>query len=1652
MKKIIIQILTYISILKTITGDTSATTIVATPYIIYHKQKTFPRPLLKENTNEVIAFSGTKSPSTIPGSSNAFLSIYNSKGELIEETENTDLEFEYAVNVCIRQLGDNLYIAASGQGDLNLILFDETKIIKRTIFRNTLVISYKIDIFVTHENNMIISYGSSKLSCEEGEIKCRKIKVQKYSLDYTTNTFYTIGTIWEIDSDNRYISCVEMGITVHYKILCLYITQGCQEQISIFDNNLIKKNSNDLLQTTSCPFDKIIKLDDIYAVATYQDNTNMKFTIIKVHENDYEFDLILENTQALENCILNTNKVDSAKWNGTTFVFTCVHNSKYNDEGGIERDLGPSVQNIHVGIVNFDKTTNTFVPISFSTETYYTNYPFISRFGLNYMSIFYHIEDDKSNNDVFEILGYPACANKQFGIIYINSHTDEFSLSDFVVKGSGEEGLNPDYSTNEITIYFPEEYSTGEIRISGQDTSIIPRQSTYSKDTLFQYFSRYDYGIHKIKFQPVRGTFYGRYCWLIFEVSDCHEGCYTCKIKSNYPENHKCDICDNDNNYYQSKDNGDSTLNCENADTYEGYYVDEDKIFQPCHVNCKTCITGESDGNQNCITCKDDYYFKSEELDSSYQSITGNCYPTPLEGYYLKDDDNVINGKIHQKCNIACKTCDGPSNSLSTNCLECDNVNGYFKTKSDSTNCLNNPIRYAFDASESAYEPCKEGCLTCTKGISYIIENSDLRWANYYCEKCDQLGSQKYYFLIGTNNCLKNEPEIYDDGVKINYYLDKESYPNEKDWKWVNCYKNCEKCSNLGNDDVMNCDICKSEYYHDILPSTNCIESCPNYLGIKEIDETNKWCVNCKEEKYGNNISKYKYIGNNELYQSDYCIYNKPIGTYIDNTNYNTLKDCDISCYSCVSSSTFCTKCSEGYIFHPKIENKCVQKCNTKYWYINDNNEYKCIDDCNEIEDCIRTYLGENQCVNECDDDNCVFCQKNKAYLIHDIYCKFKCPKDYEIDSTGKKCILKTYTENGCNIRLYPSRHSTIISKLKLFAYEWIEAYLYQYDNSLMKNVDILPSHNMTMQIWKDDICEWESSLLYNISFVNTTKCRKILQEKYSLPDNGILFVKFDINRTQSINQIHYNAYNVFTKETLNLSYCEGDIVYYSLNEKSGNFELARQLYEKLNVDIFNSTDDFFNDKCYHFDDNGKDITLSERRLYYFQNIPLCEKGCVYQGINYTQNTLLCHCEQSLPTLNEANEISTLEINTANFISNVSNSNFELFKCTNLVFSINNIKNNAGSLLILILGSLQIPLFFSYIIAIRLKPIYSFLNRFTYRNNPPKRNMNNDLNDISQQNSIKNLNDSKKDEEDIETNKKTIKFNNVTSENSNENNTISNSKKSKSFSNNKSNKIIIYRHNNTSERNIITTEKFEPNYKLDKEKDDDVRGFDEDELDELDYSDAVRIDERNFLSFLWRVMKRKIFFLFPFCNLNVFEPFLIKLMWFIFLISSFFFLDAIFFKKLYVQLRYYEVNKVDFNYFIKKEIQVSIYSALVGSFIGILLLYLISIKKQFVVCIRQSDNLDEFLKKIKKIIFWYKIKITIFIIIDFICMFVFWYFCTAFCSMYIKTVKALFYAFIFTIIFAIIIEFLYSFIISGLRFLGLQFNFPCLYSISKFLF
>ena len=209
----------------------------------------------------------------------------------------------------------------------------------------------------------------------------------------------------------------------------------------------------------------------------------------------------------------------------------------------------------------------------------YADYPFISKFCLRFMSIFYHYERNVKKDNVFEIVGYPAYSNVEDNDIFINSHTNIFSLENYVTKGTGEFAFSSESDSEPIYIYFPEVDEIGEMKLLNGESIIAGTSKIYnSKTTSFIYYSTFDYRIVNIKFQPIRDGLYGKYCWISFEVKNCYLGLSTNKYEPNYQ---KCSSCANSWNYYQKGDKiNDNTMNCLNIEQSEGYYKDITNIIK----------------------------------------------------------------------------------------------------------------------------------------------------------------------------------------------------------------------------------------------------------------------------------------------------------------------------------------------------------------------------------------------------------------------------------------------------------------------------------------------------------------------------------------------------------------------------------------------------------------------------------------------------------------------------------------------------------------------------------------------------------------------------------------------------------------------------------------------------------------------------------------------------------------------------------------------------------------------------------------------------------------------------------------------------------------------------------------------------------------
>lgn len=487
------------------------------------------------------------------------------------------------------------------------------------------------------------------------------------------------------------------------------------------------------------------------------------------------------------------------------------------------------------------------------------------------------------------------------------------------------------------------------------------------------------------------------------DCTQCEEPKILYEYKSGGSEGYFCDSLDEDRNckegYFPITETksvikittSEKTITHEDLDN-EGQLVTENitvnnyeeveevvQICAKCHDNCKKCSSYGTDEQQNCEQCIDNYYYKENDLNSSNEE-THNCYKDP-ENYYLDEND-----KIYKKCQIECKYCLDAGSSEEMKCTQCID-SYYFKLdKKESIiidsetiyygNCYTGEQEgYAEPTNEkNEYVPCYEGCLTCSKDYTNAIENNtDARKTNFYCLSCDQtVENEKYYFLINTNSCFKEEPNVKPDDTskQIHYFIQEEPEDNEAIWKWVPCYERCTTCYGVGDYDDMKCLTCEDDYFmledkkncHNEDDDTDHDDELKNYLLVSpdsvhhnpEIPERegrqfyrhcNVACKKCLEittETSNTKCESKKCTVNRISTGETTSIEIEEIYGYLeDNTNQCYLDStdltgyvfvdendprfllCDEGCKTCIKQNTNnCTSCLEDSQYYEKIDDK----------------------------------------------------------------------------------------------------------------------------------------------------------------------------------------------------------------------------------------------------------------------------------------------------------------------------------------------------------------------------------------------------------------------------------------------------------------------------------------------------------------------------------------------------------------------------------------------------------------------------------------------------------------------------------------------------------------------------------------------------------
>ena len=219
--------------------------------------------------------------------------------------------------------------------------------------------------------------------------------------------------------------------------------------------------------------------------------------------------------------------------------------------------------------------------------------------------------------------------------------------------------------------------------------------------------------------------------------------------------------------------------------------------------------------------------------------------------------------------------------------------------------------------------------------------------------------------------------------------------------------------------------------------------------------------------------------------------------------------------------------------------------------------------------------------------------------------------------------------------------------------------------NNKLKNLNITNlnnNKNNTLFLFTSTKDQNESNITLNLG-----QCEYLLKDNYSISVNDSLYILQIISEEEGmkIPKVEYEVYyrlfnnNSFTK--LNLEVCQYTKVEISIPVKTKDI-----------IDKYNASSDYYNDICYKAtSEYDTDISLKDRRNEFINNnMTLCEENCILIDYNYEKEIAICSCDIKLSISENYNEINK-KVFYKDFISIKNNANFNLFKCSKVVFKIN---------------------------------------------------------------------------------------------------------------------------------------------------------------------------------------------------------------------------------------------------------------------------------------------------------------------------------------------------------------------------------------------
>ena len=749
-------------------------------------------------------------------------------------------------------------------------------------------------------------------------------------------------------------------------------------------------------------------------------------------------------------------------------------------------------------------------------------------------------------------------------------------------------------------------------------------------------------------------------------------------------------------------------------------------------------------------------------------------------------------------------------------------------------------------------------------------------------------------------------------------------------------------------------------------------------------------CTSCNE------LENYFEFSNNDLNSFVEC-YNtdtKPINTYFDSSD-NKYKLCYETCHTCEKGGTpeenNCLTCDSNHIQKPGYPNStnCVTECKYSYYYT-PYGYYRCSNSSNCPNEASLYIRKLKKCTNDCN--------KEKIYIYqYGGECLEECPqytspddKNICVDTVIGSCSksesqidLKTFLTGG-GVDLNAKNYA------KDFSYT-------------SKHISIFFNNIYSIILYKDTNCIDELSI--NMAKIDFGICYKRMQQHIDTNEKLIIAL---VERTNG-NQMKSTSYSFYSpkdgekldSETL----CKGEEVVVKknvisqLNNSDSTINIESALYlTKQSIDIFNLSNEFYTDICYHFDSpNGKDVPFQDRIHYYYPNLTLCELGCVSQGVNFETMESICQCKINDIMNNDfVSENAFVKDRLGEIAALLSSSNLLVLTCYKNVFQIDSIMEGTGGFIIL--GIIFCELLLTFIFYIN---DMGYIKKFLF-------NLAQYYVISVHKNKIKNIdkyinlfgNEKVKSVPPMRKNKKNYSSNNLKTSKSKIKDNIKKAKKKESQKNLKYNKQSTF----DFDKNAQQKAKIKSALSKAKKRcgNLDIQEYLKPELDDMIYDDAIKYDERTFCEFFIEKLKEKQKIMDTFYHKEKIRPISIKIILLLLNINLYFVINGLFFNETYI-IKLYNSNDDEENFFsyLYRSINNFIYTTLVGIIINIIInCIFIEERKIKRILLREKEDIMQLKNEISINVKSINKRYTIFIILCFFISLFSWYYISCFNVVY----------------------------------------------------